>query len=309
MIVMKRSFNDRNFLLIAALILGLLWEGAAGWSEHLMFPALALIMTVAVMGITGEVFTSVRMLLLHGLTGILMSYAVHGLFLLGLSDLFIHDQALWSGFVILAAVPPAVAVIPFSVFLNGNSALSLIGTVGSYLGALLIAPFIALTFLGSNFISPGKVLLLIAELILIPVILARFLTWSGLSRIIDPVRSLITNWSFFLITYTIIALNRDIFIAKPLSLLPVAFIAFSGTFLLGWFLEIIAKKMRLDRDVTVSIVLLGTLKNYGLSGGLALSFLDQRAAIPSTVSVVFMVIYIIWLEFRKRRSDKATKER
>lgn len=288
-----------------ALILGLLWDGAARWSEQLMFPALALIMTLSVMGIQRDTRFSMRVLLSHGITGIVMSYAVHGLFLLGLSYVLIDSQALWSGFVLLAAVPPAVAVIPFSVILNGNNAASLMGTIGAYLGGLILAPFIALIFLGANFISPVKVLTITAELIIMPIIIARLLTWSGLSRIINPFRGNITNWSFFLITYTIVGLNQKVFVTQPLSLLPIALIAFSGTFLMGWLIEIIAQKLHMEKDVTVSIVLLGTLKNYGLSGGLALLFFDQRAAIPSTVSVVFMVLYIIWLEYRKRKAEKS----
>jgi len=288
-----------------ALILGLLWDGAARWSEQLMFPALALIMTLSVMGIQRDTRFSMRVLLSHGITGIVMSYAVHGLFLLGLSYVLIDSQALWSGFVLLAAVPPAVAVIPFSVILNGNNAASLMGTIGAYLGGLILAPFIALIFLGTNFISPVKVLTITAELIIMPIIIARLLTWSGLSRIINPFRGNITNWSFFLITYTIVGLNQKVFVTQPLSLLPIALIAFSGTFLMGWLIEIIAQKLHMEKDVTVSIVLLGTLKNYGLSGGLALLFFDQRAAIPSTVSVVFMVLYIIWLEYRKRKAEKS----
>jgi len=288
-----------------ALILGLLWDGAARWSEQLMFPALALIMTLSVMGIQRDTRFSMRVLLSHGITGIVMSYAVHGLFLLGLSYVLIDSQALWSGFVLLAAVPPAVAVIPFSVILNGNNAASLMGTIGAYLGGLILAPFIALIFLGANFISPVKVLTITAELIIMPILIARLLTWSGLSRIINPFRGNITNWSFFLITYTIVGLNQKVFVTQPLSLLPIALIAFSGTFLMGWLIEIIAQKLHMEKDVTVSIVLLGTLKNYGLSGGLALLFFDQRAAIPSTVSVVFMVLYIIWLEYRKRKAEKS----
>jgi bile acid:Na+ symporter, BASS family len=301
---MKQFLNDRNFLLIMALILGLLWDGAARWSEQLMFPALALIMTLSVIGIQRDTQFSMRVLLSHGITGIAMNYLVHGLFLLGLSYLLIDDQALWSGFVLVAAVPPAVAVIPFSVILNGNNAVSLSGTIGAYLGGLIIAPFIALIFLGANFISPVKVLTITAELIIMPILIARLLTWSGLSRIINPFRGNITNWSFFLITYTIVGLNQKVFVTQPLSLLPIALIAFSGTFLMGWFIEIIAQKLRIKKDITVSIVLLGTLKNYGLSGGLALLFFDRRAAIPSTVSVVFMILYIIWLEYRKRMAGK-----
>ncbi len=302
---MLRLLNDRNFLLISALILGLFWEGAAQWTERLIFPALALIMTVAVMGLRGEPLTSSRMLLSHGGIGVMMSYAVHGTFLLLLSHLFIEDQALLSGFVILAAVPPAVAVIPFSIFLNGNSSVSLTGTIGAYIGGLVLAPLIALIFLGSSVIAPSKVLLVIGELIVLPVILARLLIRTGISRIINPHRGNITNWGFFLITYTIVAINQQVFTSHPESLLPIAAISFASTFLLGRIIEIIAGKLHLERGTIVSIVLLGTLKNYGLSGGLTLSFFDQRAAIPSTVSVVTMILYIVWLEFRKRRQDRS----
>lgn len=300
---MMRFLNDRNFLLITAILLGLLWDGAVQWTDSLVFPALVLIMTLAIMGIRRDAFGSIKSLFVHGGAGVMMTYAVHGTFLLALSSLLMHDLALWSGFVILAAVPPAVAVVPFSVLLNGNASLSLMGTVGAYLGALIIAPLISFIFLGADFISPVKVLTLVAELIIMPVILANFLTWIKLSGILDPVKGKITNWSFFLITYTIVGLNREVFTNEPLTLLPVVFIAFAGTFVLGELIRIVAKKLRLQKDITISIVLLGTFKNYGLSGGIALSLFDQRAAIPSTVSIIFMILYIIWLEYRKKHVD------
>jgi BASS family bile acid:Na+ symporter len=92
-----------------------------------------------------------------------------------------------------------------------------------------------------------------------------------------------------------------VFLTQPFSLLPVVCIAAASTFLLGWIIEGIARMLHIEKATIVSLVLLGTLKNYGLSGGLALSFFDQKTALPSTVSVIFMIIYIIWLEFRKRR--------
>jgi len=40
---------------------------------------------------------------------------------LTLSLLLVGDPALRTGFVLLVAVPPAVAVIPFTLFLKGNT--------------------------------------------------------------------------------------------------------------------------------------------------------------------------------------------
>jgi hypothetical protein len=51
------------------------------------------------------------------MAGIFVNYVVLGGVVLVLSKFFIHDASLWTGFVILAAVPPAVAVIPLTFFL------------------------------------------------------------------------------------------------------------------------------------------------------------------------------------------------
>jgi BASS family bile acid:Na+ symporter len=50
--------------------------------------------------------------------------------------------------------------------------------------------------------------------------------------------------------------------------------------------------------VLTSLVLLGTLKNYGLAGGLALALFSKNTSVPATVSAVFMIVYIIRLELK-----------
>jgi BASS family bile acid:Na+ symporter len=112
------------------------------------------------------------------------------------------------------------------------------------------------------------------------------------------VKGAITNWGFFLLTYTIVGLNRELILHNPLSLLPVAFISVGSTFLLGWGIEGVGKVFRLQPKILTSLLLLGTLKNYGLAGGLALALFSKKTAAPATVSAVFMIVYIIWLEFK-----------
>jgi BASS family bile acid:Na+ symporter len=303
MITIQYLLRNRNIILILSLATGLIWGKGAQWTETTTLPALAIVMTLSVMGITGDTFRSLRTLITPALTGIVMNYVVLGGIILGLSKLFIHDEALWSGFVILAAVPPAVAVIPFTLFLKGDTDFSLIGTISAYLGALLITPLMVLLFIGTSFVDPLKLMIITIELIFAPLLFARILIMTGIARLIEPIKGDITNWSFFLVSYTIVGLNQQVFLTQTLSLLPVAIISFASTFLLGWIIGLFCKIARLDKKKTTSIVLLGTLKNYGLAGGLALSFFDTKTALPSTVSVVFMIIYIIWLELKKKWSE------
>lgn len=299
---MFRLLRNRDFILILALTLGLAGGAWARYTEPAVLPLLAVVMTLATMGVEGAVFRSPRALAVPALVGILMNFGVLGGTLLGLKTLIITNEAFSRGFVILATVPPAVAVIPFTALLKGDSSYSLIGSIGCYLGALIITPLAALALLGTNEIQPGKLVIILLELILAPLAASRLLLWTGASRRLEPVKGTITNWSFFLITYTIVGLNRDLFLYQPLSLAPVVLVAMATTFLLGGLIQAAGRLLGLNPAMVVSLMLLGTLKNYALAGGLALTLFDQYTALPATVSTVFMIVYIIWLGFQTSRA-------
>ncbi|MDI6756254.1 MAG: bile acid:sodium symporter [Thermodesulfobacteriota bacterium] len=296
----KNLLRNRDFILLLALALGLTLGQGARWTERAVVPALAVVMVLSTMGVSGSIFLSPRQLWMPALAGLAMSYGVLGSLLLGLNFLFIHDAALRHGFIIMAAVPPAIAVIPFTFLLNGNSAFTLIAAIGCYLGALLLTPLIILWFIGPGFIDSGKILTIMVELILIPVILSRILLWSRISERIEPAKGAITNWSFFLVVYTIVGLNRDILFAQPLAFLPAAFIALASTFVLGFVIEWTCRFFRLDAKKVISLILLGTHKNTGLAAGLALALFSEKTAVPATISTIFMLVYIIWLSVKQR---------
>jgi BASS family bile acid:Na+ symporter len=161
-------------------------------------------------------------------------------------------------------------------------------------------PLIALGFLGSGFVQPLKLFIIMFELIIAPLILSRILIWTNMARRIEPYKGTITNWSFFIVSYTIVGLSRGIFLGHPLSLVPVALIAVASTFFLGLVIEKLGGVLRIDPKTLTSLILLGTLKNYGLAGGLALALFSKWTAVPATVSVIFMIVYIIWLGFKRR---------
>ncbi len=138
------------------------------------------------------------------------------------------------------------------------------------------------------------------ELIIVPLILSRILNWTGVSNKIEPLKGAITNWSFFVVAYTVVGLNRAVFLGNPFSLIPIALVALASTFLLGMVIEKVGDLLRTERKTLTSLILLGTLKNYGLAGGLALALFSTRTAVPATVSVIFMIVYIIWLGYKRR---------
>jgi BASS family bile acid:Na+ symporter len=293
-------FRNRDFLLILAIGLGLLLGQGARLTEPIVIPALALVMTLATMGVSGTIFLSPRSLLGPALAGLAMNYGVLGGVIFGLNGLLIREEALWAGFVIMMAVPPAVAVIPFTVLLNGDSTFSLIATIGCYLGALFITPLITLGFLGSDLVDHVKLVTILLELIFAPLVLSRFLLRSKISRRLDPLKGTITNWSFFLVTYSIVGLNRPVFLDRPLSLFPVAIIAVVSTFFLGFVIEGLSRLFRIDSKKMTSLVLLGTQKNTGLAAGLALALFSEKTAVPATISTIFSLVYFIWLSFKQR---------
>jgi BASS family bile acid:Na+ symporter len=295
-----RLLRDRNFILFSSLVIGLLWEGGAQWAKPLTLPALALIMTLSTMGISMGELRSPRALLIPALGGLAMNYVLLGGIILGLNTLLIRDEALRNGFIIIAAVPPAVAIIPFTGFLNGNSSFSLFGSIGGYLGALIITPLIVLGLLGRTSIEPLKLFTIMVQLIILPLIASRILVWAGMSTKIEPLRGTIINWGFFLVAFTIVGLNRAVFLGRPLSLIPVAVVALASTFLLGLIIERVGDLLRIKPKTLTSLILLGTLKNYGLAGGLALALFSKQTAVPATVSVIFMIVYIIWLGYKRR---------
>ncbi|MBW2673267.1 MAG: hypothetical protein JRD89_07635 [Deltaproteobacteria bacterium] len=231
------------------------------------------------MGIPGNLFRSPRSLIIPAVFGIVMSYGILAGFILGISSLVIHDRELWKGFVILALMPPAVAIIPFTDLFKGNRA-----------------------FLGSSHFVLERLAVVAIVLIIVPLVISRLLLWRKTDKLLESVKGTIINWSFFVVVYTIVGLNQDVFTRQPLRLLPVAAIAIGSMFVLGLLIEWTGKLLRINPQTTISLVLLGTIKNYGLAAGIALALFSKESALPATVSTIFMFVYVIWMDIKQRWS-------
>jgi bile acid:Na+ symporter, BASS family len=301
--LLYRFLRNSNLIFLAAFLLGLSLGGYASLLKGLILPALVFIMTLSTTQITLSELTHFK----NYFRDILMVFLINYIFLSGLilsaNYFFIRDPDLYVGFVVMAAIPPAVAVLPFTYLLRGEMMVSLIGTASLYLLALVVAPFISLQFLDVGKIDPLKLFSVLIQLILIPFIASRLLLkWRFFHRVKGNMNVFI-NLGFFIVIYIVIGMNRSTFLSHFEILVLVSAIAFLRTFISGHLVDLFCRLLGIDRQRRMSYVLFGSFKNLGVAASIAIILFNERAAIPSAVTIPFELIFFVWFNYFQKRWD------
>ncbi|MFC1918176.1 bile acid:sodium symporter family protein [Chloroflexota bacterium] len=302
--MLSKIFRNRNFILILAIVIGLtVGENGAVLTRPVVLPVLALIMTLSTTTITSREFSSIKTMPGSILIALLLNYVVTGGLILLMGSWLIDDSELWTGLVVIAAVPPAIAAVPWTYLLGGNTLFSLVSLTVTYLAALVLTPAMIIIFLGVGSIEPRELLLILGELILIPLVASRLLISTGLARRIDKWRGTIVNWGFFIVIFTVIGLNRQAFFGEFDTLLKLAIIAIVTSFGLSYAIELIFGAFHVRRETIISLIFVGTMKNFGMASGILLTLFSERAAIPTSIMIVFFISRSLWLGFRLKKNN------
>ena len=257
--------QNSTSVLILSVLLGLVLPGPAGATEALVTPALMVMMAFSLteVDLGRDIKSSAS--LKRGFLGIIINYGLlSGLILL--LSYSLPDESLRHGFVIMAAVPPAVAVLPMTRILKGDMSLSFAGEILSYLASLLLMPLIIYLFVHQTGISPIYLLQISIVLILIPALASRLVRLLP----INPVLPI--NLGFFLVTYTVIGLNQGALWTDGWS---VAWISIARTFAVGLAVFILARSAGLKSSQAISLTLLGSFKNLGLAAAVSLLLVGE----------------------------------
>lgn len=294
--------RNRNFILILSIVLGLtIGEKGADLTQPAVLPVLALIMTLSTTSITSRDFASLKAMPGRMLVALLINYVVMGGIILLMGRWLIDDSELWTGLVVIAAVPPAIAAVPWTYILGGDTLFSLVSVLGAYLVALVLTPAIMIAFLGVGFFSPVELLILLGELILIPIIASRILLFTGLTKRIEKWRGTVVNWSFFVVLFTVIGVNRQAFFGQFDVLLKLIIIGITVSFVLSYAIELIARAFHAKQATIISLILVGAMKNFGLASGILLALFSERATIPSSIFITFGLLRTLWLGFHFKK--------
>ncbi len=299
--LLRLLLGNSSFVFLLAMVAGLAAGQGASWTEHALVPVLAVIMTVSICDVSTRVFLEPREVVRPVLIAVVLNWIVLGGAFIGLSLLLVSEPDFRNGYALMAAVPPAVAVIPLSYLLGGSTSLALVGNLGAYVAALAITPLLSVLLLGSSLVEPARLLVILAELIVAPILASRVIRRTRLLGVVKRSRAPVANWGFFLVIYTIVGLNRDTFLQEPSLLPPLIVIAFICTFVLAEVISRVAGLFGVPRAERITMMLFGARKNDGLSAAIALAFFGAQAAMPVAVFSAFSVIHFVWLHWQARR--------
>ena len=293
---LKSLLRNNSFILLLALVVGIAFGDGASYTRPSITPLLAFIMTLSLVGVSSSVFSGGRRLVKPALTALLLNYVLLGGLLVLLAFVLLDDPELRAGFVLMAAVPPAVAVIPFTYKLGGDVSFTLVGSVAGHLAAFVMMPLLTVGLLGSSLVEPRQLVVALLQLVAVPFLISRLVRMSGrIVKWLDKYRGLLLNWGFFVVVYTIIGLNSSAFLQFNSAIIPVAVIGFCSTFVIAHAVFWGSKLASPTREMRVSFAVMGAWKNYGLAGAIALLYFGEVAALPAAITTAFAILNFIVL--------------
>jgi bile acid:Na+ symporter, BASS family len=282
--------KNSSFVLVLSIFFGLIWPGPAQSTEMLITPVLMIMMAFSLTDVDFSA-TPGQGSLKSSMLGLALNYGLLSGLILLLSH-GLQDEALRQGFIVMAAVPPAVAVLPMTRILKGDMPLSLYSEAASYLASLVLMPAIIYAFTRQTGVSPVYLVQISLLLILIPALASRVVRRIPL----DPVLPI--NLGFFWVTYTVIGLNQGALFGDIGS---VSWIALARTLGIGLSVYIASRLIGSDRSHAISYTLLGSYKNLGLAAAVSMMLFGPEAGIPAALCVLAETGFFILMALAKPR--------
>jgi BASS family bile acid:Na+ symporter len=198
------------------------------------------------------------------------------------------------GFVAMAAVPPAVAVVPITRVVGGDVEFSLVSLSMLYLVSLALTPLIIFLFAGEA-IDLWKVVRTVMLLIMLPLLLSRGARRLPLTR---RQTTMLSNICFFVLMFGIVGARRSFLFHERTLMLAIAGAVALRTFGSGILVKTVGKRAGVPRETLLPLSLFGSFKNEGLAILIALPLFGETASIPLVVAILFEMLWVGCLEAR-----------
>jgi bile acid:Na+ symporter, BASS family len=298
---LSTNFSRSNMIFLLALICGMFLPQGFLIGNALIFPALIVILTITLLRFPRGFFRRPGPLLSASIQGNVMNYLVLGNFIILASVFLIHKQELWIGMILIAAVPPSLEIITLGHLSHIEKHSVFTSLAGAYLGALLIIPLIGLGFFKYMPLNYWNIILIVLGLILLPLTLSRLIIEKEWDKMIDPYEVTIIDCCYFAIFYTITASSGNVLADWSDDLSFIALTAFLSIFFFAFVIRKIGLYFHVNESKITSLLLMGTMKDCGLAGGIALILFNREVALPALIFAVFTLIHINWLKYKIKR--------
>lgn len=287
--------------MILALISGVFLGDIAIYLKEVSVYILALMMLVSLISISYTNLKFNKSLLKNVVLGIFLNFVLFGILLMGLVSIFYPvDSDIFKGFLLIVAAPPGVVIIPFTLLYKGNINFSVITVLASSILVVILIPIFSLLFLGKS-IDLTYMFKILFITIAIPLLLSFFLKKTKVGDFFKGNRGKLIDWSFFIIVYIVIGLNKDVIYNKTELLVIPIIILIILLFLFGTILEFFFRKF-FGFENAISYTLILFVKNNPFSAVVSLQLIGELAAIPSVALSIVLLAYLIYFSIKAKKS-------
>lgn len=277
-----------SIMMVLGLVLGLLTGGSPWATKEISMASLAVLMTLSLSNIRlGE--AKVREHADHAARALILNYGVLTAVILGIGIFFPKEY--WWGWVLMAAAPSAISVVPFTKIFGGSTTKALFATAANYLVALALMPLLTLALIGSA-VSVSSLVYSLLLLIVLPMAASRAVMKMNIGK---KANTAMINLSFAVLIFAVTGANREAFVGDLWIVLAVSIAGIARTFGTGLGTDAILRRFGVERSTRVTYVLFASYKNLGLTATLAIALFEPVVAVPATICIVFEVVWVIFL--------------
>lgn len=277
-----------SVMMLLGLVLGLVSGGFPWLTKEISMASLAVLMTLSLSTIRlGD--AKLREHADHAARALVVNYGVLTAVILAIG-LFFPEKYRW-GWVLMAAAPSAISVVPFATVLGGSTTRALFATAANYMAALALMPIFTLLLIGSA-VSIESLVYSLLLLIVLPMLASRAVMRANISK---RTNTGMINISFAVLIFAVTGANREAFVGDAWIVLAISLGCLMRTFGTGLGTEIILRRAGVERSTRVTYVLFASYKNLGLTATLAIALFEPIVAVPATICIVFEVVWVIFL--------------
>lgn len=286
---------NRNFILPLGILTGMLLGDRTALFKEATVYIIGAVLAVSMADFKFQSFLPLQKQLRPVLGTVFLNYLLFNALLLGLVWWLIPDPSYRAGFVVIAATPPAIAIIPFAMNLGGDANFTIPGVVGGNVLGIFLTPLVLMLFLGPGLVGSYDVLQLVFRMLIVPLFVSRILTLPRIKPLVLRYRGRWVDLGYFIVATTVIGLGRDLLLDDPvgivLPLLILGGMMFGVSALLERFW--VARKVALRQ--IISLKMMFALKNAGFAAVMAMSLFENRqVALPAALLSILLTLYYVF---------------
>jgi BASS family bile acid:Na+ symporter len=297
----------------AGLVAALIMPGPAKALKSYILTPMIIVMFLSTTEIRFKALMDVKRYGAKVAGAILLNYGFVSTVALFLAWTVFKEGDLYAGFVMMAAMPTAIAVIPLSYLMKGNVEVAVMGVTLSYILALGLAPALVHVLLGSQ-LEVWRIFETLMLVILFPLLASRLLIHLEIDEKMGLGKDVMVNICFFMVMFIIIGVNYDSFFLDTGVLVVVAAICLVRSLGTGVTCLGVCRALKVKRKDAITYTFFSSFKNLGIVAAIALVLFGERASIPAALGApiemtnyIILAVLIGWLFPDRPKDDRTVK--